>query len=285
MKAMILGINGMAGHVMGIYMMEQGVDVIGFARKKNPVCNTIVGDALDATLVKQTIYSERPDVVVNCIGILNKAVDNDLETGIYLNSYFPHFVANCCDTIGAKLIHISSDCVFSGKASGYTEKSVPDETSYYGRTKFLGEVTGGLHLSIRTSIVGPELKDSGIGLFNWFMHNHTEVPGFAHVMWSGVTTIELAKAVLEFVNRNVSGLYFLTNGIGISKYDLLNLFNSICRVNPIEIKRCEEPVNSKVLICTRKDVEYEVPSYEHMIRDMNEWIQAHRELYGQYLSV
>ena len=180
MKYLILGARGMAGHMVALYLQEQGHEVVGYARQQSPVCETIVGDAFETDKINSIIENGKYDVVVNCIGILNKAVDRDLANGIFINSYFPHYVAQCCDLYGCKLIHISSDCVFSGNAAGYAEDDVPDETSYYGRTKFLGEVTAGIHLSMRTSIVGPELKESGIGLFNWFMHQKEEIRGFAH---------------------------------------------------------------------------------------------------------
>lgn len=284
MKFFILGARGMAGHVIAQYLSEQKHEVIGYARQPSPVCKTIVGDAFETEKIENEIRDKNFDVVVNCIGILNKFVDMDLASGIFINSYFPHFLAKCCDKYGCKLIHISSDCVFSGKAAGYIETDIPDETSYYGRSKFLGEVLSQKHLTIRTSIVGPEIKESGIGLFNWFMHQKGNIYGYAHVMWSGVTTIELAKVILFASKQNVSGLLFLTNNVGISKYDLLKLFNKYCCNGDATILRTEEPINSKMLICTRKDFFYRIPGYDEMIKDMNEWIVNHKFLYGQYIS-
>ncbi len=283
MKYLILGARGMAGHTLALYLKEQGQEVMGFARQPSPVCETIVGDALDSDAVRGAIQSEKFDAVVNCIGVLNRAVDRNLTTGIYLNSYFPHFVADCCDDVNSKFIHISSDCVYSGKAAGYVEMDVPDEHSYYGRTKYLGEVTSGVHLSLRTSIVGPELKEGGIGLFNWFMHENSPVNGFVHVMWSGVTTLELARAVNAAAEQNLSGLYFLSNNEVISKHDLLCLFNKHCRNGTAEIIKSDLPISNKTLICTRNDFDYHVPGYEKMVEDMSEWIMRHKELYGQYI--
>lgn len=283
MKYLILGARGMAGHVVALYLKEQGNEVRGFARQPSPVCDTIVGDALDANTVHEAIYANHYDAVINCVGVLNRAVDRNLTNGIFLNSYFPHFVADCCDDVGAKFIHISSDCVFSGRSAGYVETDIPDEHSYYGRSKYLGEVTSGLHLSFRTSIIGPELKEGGVGLFNWFMHESNPVSGYARVMWSGVTTIELSKAIGKAVEQNLSGLYFLSNNEMISKHDLLCLFNKYCQGGKAEILKADLPISNKTLICTRNDFEYKVPSYESMVRDMSEWIQAHKELYGQYI--
>ncbi len=282
MKFLILGARGMAGHAIALYLNEQGHDVVGYARQPSPVCKTIVGDAFDTEKLKNEIQKGEFDVIVNCVGILNRAVDSNLATGIFLNSYFPHYIAQCCDSYGSKLIHISSDCVFSGKAAGYVEEDIPDESSYYGRTKFLGEVTSGIHLSLRTSIVGPELKEGGIGLFNWFMHQKGDVHGYAHVLWSGVTTIELAKAVLAAADQNISGLYYLSNNVGISKYELLKLFNHYCNMDRKKIIKSEEPISSKVLVCTRTDFDYKVPEYENMVEEMSKWIVGHKSIYGQY---
>lgn len=284
MRYFILGVCGMAGHTIALYLSEQGHQVTGFARQPSPVCETILGDAFQTERIQKIIEENEYDVVVNCIGILNKAVDDNLAAGIFINSYFPHFIAQCCDSYGTKLIHISTDCVFSGNAAGYVEADIPDETSYYGRTKFLGEVSSDRHLCIRTSIVGPELKKSGIGLFHWFMHQKEIVEGYAHVKWTGVTTLELAKAVEAASKQELSGLYFLTNNIDISKYELLKLFNQYCRNNSVEITRGEEPINSKVLVCTRTDFNYFVPNYEDMVKEMSEWINEHKTLYGQYLQ-
>ncbi len=283
MKFFVLGARGMAGHVVALYLSEQGHQVVGYARQPSPVCKTVVGDAFDTEKLKHEIEIGEFDVVINCIGILNKSVDSNLAAGIFINSYFPHYVAQCCDSCGCKLIHISSDCVFSGRAAGYVEEDIPDESSYYGRTKFLGEVTAGIHLSMRTSIVGPELKESGIGLFNWFMHQKDDVHGYAHVMWSGVTTVELARAVLAAAEQKISGLYYLSNNEGISKYELLKLFNRYCNKDRRHIIKSEEPISSKVLVCTRSDFKYNVPNYEDMVKEMSAWISEHQNIYGQYI--
>ena len=283
MKFFVLGATGMAGHTLALYLVEHGHQVVGYARQKSPVCDTVTGDASEIEKIQNIIEKEKFDVVVNCIGILNKFVDDDLATGVFVNSYFPHIVAKFCGSYGCKMIHISTDCVFSGKSYGYTEDDIPDETSYYGRTKFLGEVVDGNHLTIRTSIVGPELKEKGIGLFHWFMRQKDAVSGYAQVIWSGATTLELAKGILAAAKQNVSGLYYLSNNTGISKYGLLKLFNHYCNGDRVNIIRSEKPISSRVLISTRRDVEYNVPDYETMVKEMREWIGSHKSLYSQYV--
>lgn len=282
MRYFVLGAKGMAGHLMAFWLKEHGEEVVGFARTGLDSIKTFVGDAHDMEFIKSIISSEHIDVVVNCIGILNKAVDDDMAEGIYINSCFPHLLAKICSEAGIKLIHISTDCIFSGNAEKYDELSIADANSYYGRTKYLGEVYSENHLTIRTSIIGPELKSNGIGLFHWFMMQKGSVTGFCKAMWSGVTTIELAKAVQVLSHQKVTGLYHLTNNKAISKYQLLCLFNQVCRNKSIEIVPSYMPVNSKVLVCTRTDVAYQVPAYEKMVYGMHEWIHHHKDFYQLY---
>ncbi len=281
-KYLIFGINGMAGHVIAQYLMEQGHAVTGFARNRNPTCNTILGDARREDDVRQALDCNAYTVVVNCIGVLNRFVDENLPDGIYLNSVFPHFLSKCMETKKTKLIHISTDCVFSGKKGQYTEYDVPDATSYYGRSKALGEVVDEKNLTIRTSIVGPELKTNGIGLFHWFMNQESIVNGYEKVLWSGVTTLQLAKIIEADSAVNQVGLYHLVNNRVISKHDLLGLFNRFCRNNPITIQSETRTISDKTLYNTHRIQELVVPSYEQMVREMAAWITLHPGLYGQY---
>lgn len=287
MKYLILGVNGMAGHMMAAWLKEQGEYVIGFAQSPSQICETILGDARDEANVHRALESSGADVVVNAIGILNKAVDGNMAAGIYLNSYLPQMLAEACERLRRKFVHISTDCVFSGKSGSYTESSVPDETSLYGRTKSLGETTMGNALTLRTSIIGPELKKNGSGLFHWFMNQRDEVGGYCRVLWSGVTTLELSRAVREAVRQDVKGLYHLTNGEKISKFELLSLFNEYCRTedNRIRIQPMDEPISDKTLLTNRRDFSYLVPSYKQMVMDMTAWMREHSELYKQYSEV
>ena len=182
----------------------------------------------------------------------------------------------------AKLIHISSDCVFEGTRGKYVETDIPDALSYYGRSKALGEVTDTRNLSIRTSIVGPELKENGTGLFHWFMSQEDTVEGYERVIWSGVTTLQLAKAVAADAHFPRTGLYHLVNNHFISKHDLLMLFNQHCRKKPIQIQSNTEISSDKTLLDTGGKGSLEIPDYETMVMEMAEWISAHPQLYRQY---
>jgi dTDP-4-dehydrorhamnose reductase len=283
-RYLILGVNGMTGHMIAQYLSEQGRCVTGFARTQSEVCDTIIGDALCENDINKALDISGCDVVVNAIGILNKAVDRDERTGRYLNARLPHLLAEKLEHKDAKLIHISTDCVFSGDRGKYTEADCPDAVSLYGITKAEGEIMDDKNLTFRTSIVGPELKTNGIGLFHWFMSQKEPVYGYRNVIWSGVTSLQLAKTIMMDEEVHATGLVHLCNNTPISKYSLLKLFNQYCRNCKTEILENIDIVNDKSLVQTRTDVSFDVPDYETMVREMAMWINAHTDLYRQYLE-
>ncbi len=284
MKIIVFGANGMAGHMVALYLHECGHEVTGFAKKKNPLFPCIEGNALDTKLIKEILQNSDYDIAVNCIGILNKAVDAKLAEGIYINSVLPHLLEECTENKHTKIIHISSDCVFSGSTGHYLETSHPDAESYYGKTKALGELGQSKNLTFRTSIVGPELKSDGIGLFHWFMNQSGFVNGFTEVIWSGVTTLELAKCINSVISQNLTGLYHLVNNTVISKYDLLCLFNQYMNDNKTLIHQNGSFVNDKSLEDTRLELQHTIPSYETMIQELAEWMRNHADIYKQYFK-
>jgi dTDP-4-dehydrorhamnose reductase len=275
MKLLKLGAGGMAGHVAAIKLAGHGHGVTGFARKRLPFCKTIVGDAMTANLPE--IVCEF-DAVINCIGVLNKAVDAEPHKGIWLNSYLPHLLA----AHAKRVIHLSTDCVFSGRdGGGYREDGFRSADTMYGRSKALGELHDNRNLTIRTSIVGPDTNENGIGLFNWFMKQRGAVHGYTGAIWSGVTTIVLADAMHTALDRGTTGLLHLTNGEKISKFELLKLFNALRR-EPAEIRPSDAVNEDKSLVCTRSDFDFVVPSYDEMVRNMGEWMRVQSEFYPQY---
>lgn len=284
MDYLVLGANGMAGHMIAAYLQEQGHSVLGFARSESPVCPTYIGDIRNQAQLEEVLSRRRFHYVVNCVGILNRAVDRNLAEGIYLNSVLPHLLAERLRDTPAKLIHISTDCVFEGTRGNYTEHDQPDAASYYGRSKALGEVIDGRNLTVRTSIIGPELKTDGVGLLHWFLMQKEAVNGFDRVIWSGVTTLQLAKFISRDAERPRTGLYHLVNNQTISKYGLLCLFNRFCREEKIEIRRATEPECDKSLRNTDTDSSDLPPGYEKMTAELAEWMRRHPELYRQYLK-
>jgi dTDP-4-dehydrorhamnose reductase len=216
------------------------------------------------------------------MGVLIEESEADPENAIYLNSYIPHKLAKFSNIINSKLIHISTDCVFSGdKKNPYTETDEKDGRSIYSKTKSLGEVIDKKNLTLRTSVVGPELNDNGEELFHWFMKQSDCISGYTKAIWSGITTLELAKAVKWAIDNELTGLYHVTNNKKISKYDLLKLFQKFTKKN-IEIKQVDGIDIDRSFIDTRLLLNYEIPSYEQMICDMVNNIASNKALYSQY---
>lgn len=284
MKILVLGATGMAGHTIAIYLREAGHDITAFSRRKFKYCNNINGDILDFVLLKDIVENGKYDAIINCIGILNKDAEANQSIAILLNSYLPHYLSDLTRNMRTKIIHMSTDCVFSGKTGRYSETAFRDGETFYDRTKALGELENAKDLTFRNSIIGPDMNKNGIGLFNWFMKQKGEINGFTKVMWTGVTTLTLAKAMEKALKENLTGLYNLVNNESISKFDLLKLFNKYFKENKINIIENGNINLDKSLINTRTDFNFSVPPYEDMIIDMREWIMCHKELYAHYFD-
>lgn len=284
MKFLVLGATGMAGHTIAIYLCEQGHDVTTCSRTPFPYGNNRTGDVTDAHFLRSLLLDNDVDVVINCIGVLNDACEADPAQSVLLNSYLPHAIVSLLENQQTKLIHLSTDCVFSGKSAPYYEKSIRDGKTFYDRTKGLGEVNHNKHITFRNSIIGPDLKKDGIGLFNWFMQQKGPVFGYLGAIWTGVTTLTLAKAIERAAQQDLTGLYHLVNTTSISKHDLLHLFNKHFLNNSIKILPHQLVHVNKTLINTRNDFSFSVPSYEEMIIEMKEWVLQHKDLYPHYFQ-
>ena len=271
----------MLGHVLH-YVLENESDFelfdISYRKKlsnNSIICNVNNIDDLDKKIVKI-----KPDVIVNCIGILVKGSKIDTANTIYINSYLPHHLKQIADKIGARVIQISTDCVFSGKKGFYSENHFPDSTDIYGRSKNLGELINERDLTIRTSIVGPEIKNDGEGLLDWFLKQEGIINGYSNVFWGGVTTITLSKAIIKFIhNPHIVGLLHLTNGRKISKYDLLSLFFKFFPKKNLEINKTKVKSSDKSLISEKEHSLFLVPSYLEMIKEMRDHMIQNKNKY------
>ena len=279
---LILGSIGMAGHLITLYFKEKGYHVTAYTVTPFLYCDNIVGNAFDTDNFKRILLGREYDAIINCIGILNEAADDNRSAAIYLNSYLPHLVADTIKNRKTKLIHMSTDCVFAGNTGPYHEKSLRDGTTFYDRTKALGEVEDDKNLTFRNSIIGPDMNQNGIGLFNWFMKQKGPIKGFTGALWTGVTTLTLAKAMEKAMDENLCGLYNLVNNESISQYDLLVLFNKYFRTGSIRIDADDKLKLDKSLRRTRTDFSFIVPSYEQMVLEMKEWVDDHQDLYPHY---
>ena len=282
MKFLVLGCNGMAGHTISLYLKEQGHSVFGFDRQKSKYIDSVSGDARDEDFVRQLVLDGKYDSVINCIGILNQFAEENKSLATYLNSYFPHFLADITNGTDTQIIHMSTDCVFSGKKGGYTEDDIRDGETFYDRSKALGELEDCKNITLRNSIIGPDINPQGIGLMNWFMQKNERISGFTKAIWTGQTTLQLAKTMEAAAKEKAFGLYNTVPENSISKFDLLCLLNKYFKNNEIIIDKVDGVSADKSLKRTRYDFDYLIPDYEVMISELAVWVNNHKELYPHY---
>ena len=230
-------------------------------------------DVLNQDALLEVFAMVRPDVVINCVGVikqLNKASD-PLHV-LPLNTLFPHHLAKLCLVSGSKLIHISTDCVFSGEKGGYSETDTSDAKDLYGKSKYLGELHDYANtITLRTSIIGHELN-SNHALVDWFLSQQGEINGFRKAIFSGLPTVELARVIHDFVlpKPELHGLFHVS-ALPISKYDLLNLVASVYS-KKIEILPDDEFVIDRSLDSSlfQQATGYQPPDWQTLIKIMHQ---------------
>lgn len=234
MKILVLGANGMLGNAMMRILLENKEnDVVGTVRSekvRNLFPENITECLLDGCDVEnhdvlvQLFSRVQPELVINCVGMVKQLVaSNDPLRTIPINTLLPHRLVGLCKISGSRLIHISTDCVFSGRKGSYKEEDIIDATDLYGMSKFLGELHEPGTVTLRTSIIGHELQ-SKHGLIDWFLSQQRRCNGFSNVYFSGLPTVVLAMIIRDIVipRLELTGLYHVA-AQSISKYDLLNL--------------------------------------------------------------
>lgn len=286
MKFFICGCNGMAGHTIGLYLQEQGHEVYGFDLQESKLIKSFAGNAFDTETLARVIKEGKYDTVINCIGVLNQFAENNHALAAFLNSYFPHFLAKTTEGTDTQVIHMTTDCVFSGKKGSYTEHDLRDGETFYDRSKALGELDDEKNLSLRNSIVGADINPKGIGLLNWFMNNTTGenpvVNGYTKAMWTGQCTYQLAKTMEAAAKERAHGLVNAVPDTDISKYELLKLFSKYLRGGRVLVNPVDGVNADKSLKRTNWDFNYRIPDYEQMVAEMADWIFKHKELYPHY---
>ncbi|MDQ3630400.1 MAG: SDR family oxidoreductase [Actinomycetota bacterium] len=259
-RILVLGGSGMLGHKLSQVLSPRldthvTVRTAGRTGALDPARTLVDVSADRFETVARAVTSVRPDVVINCIGIVKQARESrDPITSISINSLFPHRLAELCRAEGARLIHVSTDCVFSGRAGRYTENDVPDPVDLYGRSKLLGEAADGDCLTVRTSIVGRELSGAN-GLLEWFLGQAGSVRGFQRAIFSGLTTQALAKVLASIISDHgaLTGIRHVASE-PISKFDLLCLLKDVYGLD-VEIVPDDEVVCDRSLDATKFEQE------------------------------
>ena len=283
LKVLVLGSTGLIGHQVYNYLDDNdNYQLFNISYRKKLNDQTILCDVRNHDKFVNNIKSISPDIIVNCIGILINGANQNPENAIYINAYMPHMLMKLSDEINCKLIHISTDCVFSGiKNTPYNEFDFKDGKDTYAKTKGLGEIINDRHLTLRTSVIGPELKPDGEELFHWFMNQRGEINGFTKAIWSGVTTLILARVVNWAIENEITGLYQVTNNESIDKFTLLGLIKKYTNKNII-IHPSDQKIINKSFKDNRQELNFTIPSFDEMIKEMIIMIKNKKNNYSQY---
>ena len=289
MKILILGGDGMIGHKMDQVLSVQNHEIVISIREKKDLTlksisskskvffNDFLKDNILDFLVKVN-----PDVIINAIGVtIRRGSTKNISDTIYLNSFFPHQLSNWALAFKKRLIHFSTDCVFSGSEGSYLEDTTPDALDYYGKTKGLGEINSKSSLTIRSSMIGPELYNK-TELFEWIINNkEKEINGFSRVMYSGVTTVYMAKLVADLIDnhKNLSGIYNVASK-PISKFELLHLINDNFDLGLI-INDDKTVISNKTLNASKieKEIGLQPPSWDELIFELKKDFMNFIDLY------
>jgi dTDP-4-dehydrorhamnose reductase len=281
MRILVLGATGMLGNAMLRVLSEQTDwqvrGTIRSAGAKRFFPAGLAGQLLAGVDVEQpdsllqAFIQVRPEVVINCIGLVKQLADaEDPLQAIPINALLPHRLARLCELVGARLIHPSTDCVFSGELGNYREADPPDARDLYGRSKLLGEVGYPHSVTLRTSIIGHELQ-SAHGLVGWFLAQSDSCRGFTRAIFSGLPTVELARVIRDVVipRPELSGVYHVA-AAPISKYELLQLVAEVYK-KKIEIIPSEELVIDRSLNADRfrAATGYVAPAWPELIQLMH----------------
>jgi dTDP-4-dehydrorhamnose reductase len=255
-KILVLGAKGMAGHIIYKRLVNKGHTVIGTSRFATSYGekDILTFNALNLDSWFQFFENIEVDVVVNCIGLLVKACERSEESAITVNTLLPKFLETYYKNSNTQVIHISTDCVFNGKKGNYTDKDLPNETHIYGKSKKFGEIHNEKDLTIRTSIIGLELRDKpnykdNSGLIHWFLSQPkgSLIQGYSECYWSGISTLELADAVVWYLENPSHGLHQVSRKEKISKFDLLTLANHIFERELIIESSSEKKVDKSLI--------------------------------------
>tara|TARA_Y100001970_G_scaffold280387_1_gene389295 strand:- start:53 stop:904 length:852 start_codon:yes stop_codon:yes gene_type:complete len=278
LRILIVGITGMLGStLLRSLSKNDNLSVIGTSRrnklKDHEQINYIHLENLDIENDEEffeTIKSYKPDVIINCVGLIKQLNDaQDPLKVLPINSIFPHKLHYFCNQEGIRLIQISTDCVFSGRKGNYLETDLSDAEDLYGKSKYIGEIHGETSLTLRTSIIGHEIN-SKESLLEWFLSQEGKIYGYTNAIFSGLTTLELSNVIEKIIlyHEDLSGLYHVSSK-PISKYDLLNLIKKIYQktitIEPSDEVKIDRSLNSKKFLQASN---IQVSEWEIMIESM-----------------
>ena len=270
MKIFIFGSNGMLGNYVKSYL-SKNYNIISLTRKDYDLNNLSI-DTLDSLLKNKNISEN--DIIINCAGIIpQSSKQRNIDTRLYfkINSLFPIILSQICNKYKSKMIHITTDCVFSGKDGNYNETSIHDEINDYGMSKSLGELCDAT--IIRTSIIGEEINNKR-SLLEWVKSNKNgEINGFDNHFWNGVTCLELSKIIKKIISDNTfwKGVRHVYSPTSVTKFELVSLINEIYNLN-IKINKMNTDKKVDKTITTNFELLFNIPELYFQIQKLKNYI-------------
>ena len=295
-RVLVLGVNGLIGHTLYRKLKQEGYEVFGTMRRAKKEfmqydflqADTIIDglDVHDISDVSEAILQVQPSVVINCIGITRRKdeISSSIQA-IKINALLPHQMAKLCQDMSIRMIHLSTDCVFSGDSGLYSEDNIPDASDMYGRTKAMGEVLDNPNcLTLRSSFLGTEISDR-TELLEWLLAQTGQtIKGYTRAIYSGVSTVYLSSVITDVLKYypQLSGLYQIASETPISKYDLLSIAKKAFNID-VEIVEDDSYASDKSLSGTRlkKIMHYRVPSWSDMLQELADWDLDKRKMRGK----
>jgi dTDP-4-dehydrorhamnose reductase len=282
-NVLVLGAGGMVGHVAAKYLIDKKYNVTSLSNSRRITPDTILLDVRNINELDAFFKSNNSfDLIINCIALLVRQSDENKALAVYLNSYFPHFLEHRFSDTKTKIIHISSDGVFSGLNAPYFENCKTDAVRFYGKTKALGEIDNRKDLTIRVSPIGPDISNDTTSLFNWFMMARGNIQGYSKVFWNGITSIELAEFIEKAYLNDYNGICHIYSKEVISKYILLTKLKKIFNKNDVNITINNKIQTNNTMLAKRYEIKYEPKDYDVLLSDMKNWIRSNINLYPYY---
>lgn len=282
MRILVLGASGMLGHTVARTLADDGKthQVVAVSRTFDlrtrfsglSELESITGVDAENTDALLDVFSRvRPDCVINCIGLVKQRREAyDPLVVLPINAMLPHRLVYFCSLVGARLVHVSTDCVFEGTRGNYNEDDVSDAADLYGKSKYIGEVQGANVITLRTSIIGHELRGTQ-GLIEWFLGQSGTVRGYRNAIFSGLPTVELARVIRDHIlpRRDLHGLFHVAAS-PISKFDLLSIvaqvYGKSITIEPDDTLRIDRSLDSSRF---RAATGYAAPAWQELIERMH----------------
>ena len=280
MKILVIGSGGMLGHMLTYYLSSRNFDVTDVSFSRRCRDESILIDVLSEDF-DIYIKSNYFDVIINCAAILPNNCLKDPINAIKINAVFPNHL-NTIVNPRTHLIQIGTGGVYKGDHAPYHEDSEQDSTTFYGKTKSLGEIKGENVLLIRSDVVGPDMSRDSRGIFNWILMSENSITGYAHMSINGVTSLEYAKFIEQAINERYVGSYNLHTDGSISKANFIKLVLSVFQKKDTVVTDVYKPVQNNSLSSLRSDIKYKRKSYETQLLELKEWMIANINLYPHY---